>query len=77
MITGGQGELLLIVILLYGSCWWGVTRYIAAKDGDWSIRGQFGDMFGSVNALFSGLAFAGIIYTINLQRLQIRIQFLV
>ncbi|EAR13747.1 hypothetical protein PI23P_04597 [Polaribacter irgensii 23-P] len=31
-------------------------------------RGTFGDMFGAANALFSGLAFAGIIYTILLQR---------
>src|SRR4051812_39554935 len=29
-------------------------------------RGIFGDMFGAVNALFSGLAFAGIIFTIFL-----------
>jgi hypothetical protein len=25
-------------------------------------RGQFGDLFGGVNALFTGLAFAGVIY---------------
>ena len=31
-------------------------------------RGQFGDMFGAVNALFSGLAFAGLILTLILQR---------
>jgi hypothetical protein len=31
-------------------------------------RGQFGDQFGMVNALFSGLAFAGIIYSLYLQR---------
>lgn len=31
-------------------------------------RGQFGDMFGMVNALFSGLAFAGIVYTVHAQR---------
>ena len=31
-------------------------------------RGTFGDMFGAANALFSGLAFGGIIYTILLQR---------
>jgi hypothetical protein len=31
-------------------------------------RGTFGDMFGAVNALFSGLAFAGVIYAIILQR---------
>ena len=30
----------------------------------WDERGQFGDMFGVVNALFSGLAFAGLIVTI-------------
>jgi hypothetical protein len=33
-----------------------------------AFRGQFGDQFGAVNALFSGFAFAGIIFTILLQR---------
>lgn len=37
-------------------------------------RGTFGDMFGAVNALFSGLAFAGIIWTILLQRNELRLQ---
>lgn len=31
-------------------------------------RGLFGDMFGAINALFSGLAFAGIVYTMLVQR---------
>ncbi len=31
-------------------------------------RGTIGDMFGAINALFSGFAFAGLIYTILLQR---------
>ena len=31
-------------------------------------------MFGSINALFSGLAFAGIIYTILLQRKELELQ---
>ncbi len=39
---------------------------------DWSTRGTFGDMFGAVNALFSGFAFAGLIYTIILQREEIK-----
>ena len=34
-------------------------------------RGLFGDMFGAMNALFGGLAFAGIIYTILLQRVEL------
>lgn len=37
-------------------------------------RGIFGDMFGAVNALFSGLAFAGIIYTILLQSDELKAQ---
>ena len=34
----------------------------------WETKGQFGDTFGTINALFSGLAFAGVIVTILLQR---------
>ncbi len=41
---------------------------------DWTSRGQFGDLFGSVNGLFSGLAFAGLIYTIMLQREELGLQ---
>ena len=40
----------------------------------WEVRGQFGDMFGAINALFSGLAFAGLIYTIILQREELALQ---
>ena len=38
------------------------------------VRGQFGDLFGAVTALFTGLAFAGVIYTIILQREELRLQ---
>lgn len=41
---------------------------------DKEIRGTFGDQFGAVNALFSGLAFAGLIYTIILQRRDLKLQ---
>lgn len=37
-------------------------------------RGTLGDMFGTVNALFSGLALAGIIFTILLQRKELGYQ---
>lgn len=40
----------------------------------WGTRGQFGDMFGGVNSLFSGLAFAGLIYTSILQRKELALQ---
>ena len=41
---------------------------------DGNTRGTFGDQFGAVNALFSGLAFAGLIYTIVLQRRDLELQ---
>ena len=41
---------------------WPITEYSIAK------AGTFGDSFGVVTSLFSGLAFAGIILTILLQR---------
>lgn len=37
-------------------------------------RGTFGDMFGAVNALFSGFAFVGLIYTILLQKRELSLQ---
>lgn len=41
---------------------------------DRAEAGQFGDLYGSVNALFSGLAFAVLIYTITLQRKDLALQ---
>jgi hypothetical protein len=40
----------------------------------WEQRAQLGDLFGVVNSLFSGLAFAGVIYTIYLQREELALQ---
>lgn len=39
-----------------------------------SSAGEFGDLFGAVNALFSGLAFACVIYAIFLQRSELELQ---
>ena len=41
---------------------------------DWSSRGTFGDMFGAINTFFSGIALAGIIYTIFLQHKELGLQ---
>ena len=46
-----------------------VTRFVPESD-----RGSFGDMFGALTSVFSGLAFAGLIYTIDLQRRELRLQ---
>lgn len=63
---------LAVVALWMGA---GIVLYDAnAGTPIWGERGTFGDMFGSVNALFSGLAFAGIIFTVLLQRQELQLQ---
>lgn len=59
----------VIVLLQVGV---GVAAYYLFPD--WSTRGQFGDVFGAANSLFSGLAFAGLIYAILLQREDLALQ---
>ncbi len=49
---------------------WGLVWFMLPLEG----RGTIGDMFGVANALFSGLAFTGIIYTILLQSEELRLQ---
>jgi Putative phage abortive infection protein len=55
------------VLVAWGVCWW-------ALGGDHEHRGSFGDMFGAVNALFSGFAFAGLILAIRLQSEELALQ---
>jgi hypothetical protein len=43
-------------------------------DNAWGNRGNFGDYFGSLETLFSGLAFAGVIYAILLQQDELTLQ---
>ena len=53
---------------------WGLTFLLFfIKDSTFG-RGEFGDMFGAVNALFSGLAFAGLIITLILQHQELKLQ---
>ncbi|KFF17784.1 putative phage abortive infection protein [Chryseobacterium sp. JM1] len=52
---------------------WFATYFLLRGRGT-EIRGTFGDMFGSVNAVYSGLAFAGIIITIYLQSHELKLQ---
>ncbi len=58
----------LLVIILW------VLTIIIFKNWEPNKRGTFGDMFGATNALFSGLAFAGLIFTILLQRKELELQ---
>jgi hypothetical protein len=63
------GTIALVVAIQAAMAW---LTY--ATLGDWSERSQFGEMFGVVNALFSGLAFAGVVWAILLQRHELALQ---
>lgn len=51
---------------------WSVNLFISFSH-PYDARGTFGDMFGAVNALFTGLAFAAVIYAIFLQKHEVRL----
>lgn len=64
--------LILIVVVIILQV---VSGYLIYQNVEgWPERGTFGDMFGAVNTLFSGLAFAGIIYAIFLQHKELSLQ---
>lgn len=60
----------IIVITLWGLTWTLTDLFFCKLDE----KGTFGDMFGTVNALFSGLAFVGVIVAILLQRVELKLQ---
>lgn len=60
--------LIFIVVLAL----WAAVSYAAYfYFQDWAVLGQFGSLFGAVNALFAGLAFAGVVTTLLLQMKEI------
>ena len=62
----------ITAILLVFGLWIGTFFYFQSFENE--DRGTFGDMFGTVNSLFSGLAFAGIVITILLQKKELSLQ---
>ena len=65
---------LIILSILIVLIWAGSFFTVYYNIPNWTDRGTFGDTFGAVNALFAGLAFGGIIYTILLQRKELALQ---
>ena len=53
---------------------WALSFLLFTTNWDKEERGTFGDMFGAVNALFSGLAFAGLIVTLIMQHEELGLQ---
>ena len=67
---GGLHKLLIAVFVIWTASIFIIPFcYPELKD-----RALFGDSFGVINSLFSGLAFAGIIFTIILQRKELSLQ---
>lgn len=65
-----MAAMFLLVVVLWFSSWLIITHYIK----DPTNQGTFGDTFGAVNALFSGLAFAGLIATLLYQKEELKLQ---
>jgi len=60
-----------VLVITIWALTWTLTDLFFCELGE---KGTFGDMFGSVNALFSGLAFVGVIVAILLQRVELKLQ---
>jgi hypothetical protein len=67
-LAAGAGVLVLVAIIATPSIVRAVTRM------EPKTAGEFGDMFGAVNALISGLAFLGVVVAILLQRQELGLQ---
>src|SRR4051812_3359194 len=65
---------IVVVILWFFAL--ALTTVVLWHKGEKTIAdyGQVGDTFGALNALFTGLALAGLVYTAVLQRQEIRAQ---
>lgn len=66
------GILAVVVIGLWGGAWYLLVNNQWVTT--WTDRAGFGDMFGALGTLFSGLAFAGLIFAIRLQSHELTLQ---
>jgi hypothetical protein len=62
------------IVIIIVIAWAGSGVVLALALPDWPTREAFGGSFQFINALFSGLALAGVVYAILLQREELRLQ---
>jgi len=65
---------IIIIILWYASSVYIDNLFPVGTCDYLANRGTYGDKFGAINSLFAGLAFTGIIFTILLQRQELKLQ---
>jgi len=70
--TNGPSPWLAVGLCVLVCLLWSVN-FLIPFSHPYDARGTFGDMFGAVNALFTGLAFAAVIYAIFLQKHEVRL----
>lgn len=76
MADKGRISLALVVALIAGFVLLQIlyALILSRNFSTWAERAQFGDSFGAVGVLFSGLALAGVVVTVWLQRQELAIQ---
>jgi hypothetical protein len=68
------GVVAAAIVILAGPIRGAFEDWLVNRLPDSATRGQYGDQFGALNALFSGLAFAGLIYAVLMQREELALQ---
>ncbi|VTS05279.1 hypothetical protein [Tuwongella immobilis] len=66
------GSIVLISLIVCLYFYYAHINFPIVEKTDWEKRGQSGDSFGGLNAIFSGFAFAALIFTILLQRADLK-----
>ncbi|WP_417246560.1 putative phage abortive infection protein [Celeribacter sp.] len=69
----GPSRWILIGAVLFVIALWLGTVWLVPWFDRLGERGTFGDMFGAVNALFTGLAFAFVVYGLAVQRHEVKL----
>lgn len=66
---------IIILTIAFIITFWLLTPYLTSLVSIPTEYGTFGDMFGSINALYSGMALGGVVIAILLQRKDLQLQF--
>ena len=65
---------IILGVIVIGALWVGSWFLIDLNIENPTNRGTFGDKFGAINSLFSGLAFIGLIVTLIYQKEELELQ---